>query len=606
MAAKGKLAAKAAALFCAVAVGISVMGLEFSKPTLPDGIAAPEPQKITAAVSADKMSAPLSPEETSEENKDGENEKTADSSEENDLSSVLSLPPGENSSDSGERNSINDTTAVNRTEPDSTGHSDGSDSSDSSENDSGGKKEQASDNASHADKPGDRPQDGGGETDIEYFTTSIKDGERVSEAEYPFTVTHLKKELAVKRTDVYLNGRLSAYSGSVLLSSENGGRNTIKISVTYTDKDGKVISASKSFTVYLKTADSEPQKQPATLITDLYSHTRSDEKLEFTAYVGGDVLSSKLTVYHKNKKLKPSGSVYSCTLDMGDNRISIKAVYTDDSGEHTEQLEFNVKLIAETTEETAPYLSYHNVPQEVRGSVYTLDLAPVDHTGGRLYSESLFVTLNGVVLSRSWEGEYISYLLNLSAGENSLNIRVTDSEGRYTDYSFVITCLAAADGEIIGQASLTVDANVLGLGVILPEMTFDIRQGESAARAVVNALMQNGFEVGGVGDLDGGYYLSRLYKPQTFGGAYIPEELSQRIGEDPEVYFTDNKDPDSLGDKDFTTASGWMVCVNGRYLSYGLGDLHLKDGDRVELRFTLAYGKDIGGNVGGENYDLSY
>ena len=60
---------------------------------------------------------------------------------------------------------------------------------------------------------------------------------------------------------------------------------------------------------------------------------------------------------------------------------------------------------------------------------------------------------------------------------------------------------------------------------------------------------------------------------------------------------------DELGEFDFSQGSGWMYSINGIYSSYGLSKAHAQDGDIVRIRFTLAYGKDIGGyKAMGETY----
>ena len=44
---------------------------------------------------------------------------------------------------------------------------------------------------------------------------------------------------------------------------------------------------------------------------------------------------------------------------------------------------------------------------------------------------------------------------------------------------------------------------------------------------------------------------------------------------------------------------------DGAFVMYS--DMHLKDGDKLRLRYTLAYGKDIGGYTeGDENYDICF
>lgn len=52
----------------------------------------------------------------------------------------------------------------------------------------------------------------------------------------------------------------------------------------------------------------------------------------------------------------------------------------------------------------------------------------------------------------------------------------------------------------------------------------------------------------------------------------------------------------SLGEFDFEQGSGWMYNVNGWYPNYGCDNSksELKDGDKLQWRFTLNVGKDLG------------
>jgi len=54
----------------------------------------------------------------------------------------------------------------------------------------------------------------------------------------------------------------------------------------------------------------------------------------------------------------------------------------------------------------------------------------------------------------------------------------------------------------------------------------------------------------------------------------------------------------SLGELDFTEGSGWEYEINGTYPSYGMDKADLKPGDTLTLRYTLAYGWDIGNGSG--------
>ena len=51
---------------------------------------------------------------------------------------------------------------------------------------------------------------------------------------------------------------------------------------------------------------------------------------------------------------------------------------------------------------------------------------------------------------------------------------------------------------------------------------------------------------------------------------------------------------DSLGEKDFTAGSGWMVTLNHYFIGQTMGTRAIRDGDEIHLIYTLSVGKDIG------------
>lgn len=598
----GRLISRAAAVLCAAAAVISLMGLRTADTDKLDGAAfRPQPRTAAAELTDNAGSGEASGSGDGDQSTDSENDNS--SGEDTEISAPapgLSQPSEDKtSSDGGESHEKNDKDGR-RVTPDSPASPD-------------------------SELPGTDPEDGD-ETDEQLFTTSIRDGEHVTKAEYAFTITHLHKDYKLKMLTVRLNGNTVPWSGIVVLSC---GRNSVRIYASYTDKDGKVHSGYKEYTVWLDTQDSIPDSRPdrpesrpdddssqpesrpddshpeqteePRLITDLSNMSTSAGNISFTAYIeGGD--SSELKVYIGGRRLTDEGGGrYSCELSPGLNTVKLKGSAVWNGEEYSFGENYRITRTAETTPETAPELAYHNVPEQVRGDTYTLDLVARDYRGERIYDNGITVLLNGSEIKSSWIGEYTSYLLRLAGGENTLDIRVTDSEGRVADYSFVIVCSTAADGEVIGVGRMQLDANVLGLGALMPESDIEIRQGESAVQAIVRTLEQNGFSVELKGD-----YLVRISKPDMAEGACIPEELAAEIEADNDVSLNGRYSPDSLGERDFTTVSGWMIAVNGHYISYGAGDLHLKDGDLLQLRFTVALGKDIGDTSSGDCYEITY
>lgn len=480
--------------------------------------------------------------------------------------------------------------------------------------------------------PGETPQDGD-ESAEQLFTTSIKNGEHVKEPEYSFTITHLNKSYKLKSLAVRLNGRKTAGVGSVTLSEDGDGKNIIRIEASYSDKQNRLHSGFREYTVWLDGESAEKEKdsgkaedeqtkkdeddasrspaadggqsdsqetlQQPVLYTDLESGTTTSEQITFRAYIEGGENAS-LKVYLGGQRLFPDGDNYSCTLGMGLNTVRFKASAESDGKIIDLSRNIEIRRAAETTSETRPRLSYHNVPEQVRGEVYTLDLIAEDFEGNRIYQDGITVMLNGREIKCGWLGEYTSYLLDLTGGENVLDIRITDSLGRIADYSFTVICTALQNGDVIGRCSISLDAEVLSLGTLFSD-GFDILWGETALDAITRTLSDNGYTA----QLRENY-IYRISKEKMAEGAEIPEALMQELMNDSGVRMTENYSPDSLGEKDLTSLSGWMIEVNGHYISYGAQDLHLKDGDTVRIRFTLAAGKDIGDKNAGGAYENIY
>ena len=512
---------------------------------------------------------------------------------------------------------------------------------------------------------------------IEYFTTTIKDGETVKNRNYSFEITHNNKKINVKELTVFVNdSAVSQFSGKVLL---NEGRNSIRVQVTYTDANGKEITVFKDYTVNVDlgdivintslsdcTVDSESisfsadavlggeeipmnvqcngtalqnnageytadLKQGENIIrlsaqygshkkelsftvvstatkefgiyTTLENTTVHNSSYSFTAYCKNGSGNERLSVKLNGRVLTGNNNSYIADLKTGSNTIRLKAVDNVNGNELTVEKSFVVKYVPQTTPQTAPKLTYTNVSSgmNVKGNQLTLDVKAEDYKGNAIYYDGISVSLNGVEYNYKWTSEYVSYLLYLSNGSNTLDIRLTDREGRYADYSFNINCTTVADGEKIGTVTISVDANVLGLNYLLSLQKVDIYQGETTAKAVLRALESTGFICHYTGTAEQGFYLSRIEKQGIGENVAIPGELVEYINSDG-LTWTGARDNNSIGENDYTQGSGWMYTINGSFQGGGLSDVPVKDGDTLCLRYTLAYGKDIGGYVsrGGE------
>ncbi|WP_040193225.1 DUF4430 domain-containing protein [Clostridium culturomicium] len=401
-----------------------------------------------------------------------------------------------------------------------------------------------------------------------------------------FTATATLKDKTIP-IDVKCNGvDMESSSGNYTVDLIEGS-NTIELSAKSGDK-----SITQTYSIQCNLP------KEFSIKTDLEDdQIVNTDSLSFTASMVNGSSKSRLTVVCNGKTMLPvSEDEYTVPLKIGTNVIRLKATDIIDGEKVTLDQSYKIKYVPIANEETKPVIKHINVTDnmEVTGNKFTLDVLPEDYKGNRIYSEGITVRLNGVVYQNNWQSEYTSYLLFFEGGINALDVRITDSEGRYTDYSYKINCTTIEDGEKIGEITLSIDANVLGLGYIVAPVQVDVLQGETASYSISRFLEENGFTYDNTGSLDVGFYLARLARPGIGVGVAIPEDLKQAIDEDG-LEWKDQRYDDSIGEFDYCQGSGWMYSVNGAFPNYGLSDAVFKDGDVVRIRFTLAYGRDIGG-----------
>ncbi len=193
--------------------------------------------------------------------------------------------------------------------------------------------------------------------------------------------------------------------------------------------------------------------------------------------------------------------------------------------------------------------------------------------------------------------------LKLQAGENKLDIRITDKDGRYADYRYIIWCNWVKDGDPIGTAVISVDADVLGIGFLLERTEVTVYQGEPLSFVIQRALEEAGFFVEHNGTLESGFYLSRIIRDGIGRDVEIPGELVDAINDDG-LEWKEQRFEDSLGEYDYCQGSGWVYSVNGHFTNYSPSQCFLKDKDAVRVRYTLAYGRDVGSGMEGKNYGI--
>lgn len=261
----------------------------------------------------------------------------------------------------------------------------------------------------------------------------------------------------------------------------------------------------------------------------------------------------------------------------------------------------------------------------------------------------LTVRLDGTACTMSSSSGYVQqYVLvpeDPAEGDISyheLTIYAEDGEGNFGELTLSLVGKRSEGGQKIGTASIYIDMSVLGLGVRGP-IQYDVLSGEPVSYSIAKAIWdydagdpygtaQNSFHwpesrCSYSGSLDLGFYLERLDDGSGLGSRAnaLSGDWSQ-LGSTEEAVLAGidarfgagsgeailwrciyrNQIPLSgvgtgIGEFDFTMGSGWMYSVGGStfYPGSSMSDYHLQNGDTLVLRYTLAYGWDVGGGSPG-------
>ena len=360
----------------------------------------------------------------------------------------------------------------------------------------------------------------------------------------------------------------------------------------------------------------DEQPQGPQIATDLRNCTISQDQLQndlfrFTAMVVGGDEDTTLQVRIKNsqtngKWLTASGDDYSSKLALGRNEITIVMKRGSEIiGQVTRVINYQAVKASEDDPEKGDNppkirtnLSGDTIKLTNRNLTFTV--WATDGEDNPLYQDHITVKLDGreVKYSTGSGASGLEYNLRLdgeNGGRHTVTILAWDDKGNSTYKTYIIDYEDHEKGEKIGTATVRLDLSVLGLGIIEAPVSTDIFQDQPASYVVKDVLESLGYELSYSGSLDSGFYLKRISRSMTFGSAQIPQELQGLLTGDGFSILQPGDYQNSLGEFDYTRGSGWMYAINGSYPGRGLSDYFLSDGDTLTLRFTLAYGKDIGG-----------
>lgn len=532
-----------------------------------------------------------------------------------------------------------------------------------------------------------------------FFTTSIKDGEVVTEKDYHFSIQQLEHKYIVKNIHVNVSPNEEVVSktdhddGPVqvhLTLAENA--NKIRVTVTYEDDEENVFSVSRTYVVLYdkdhiviesdledgqivyqekltfhasakRGADFAPisvvmnsnevqetgknkydvklkegkneitieshykdnrakkqftieYKKPQLIIqTNLKNQTVDQPKFNFTAIALDGNQQTNLSVTHDGNNIEENkDEIYSVTLSEGENTFDLTATKGDVTHSETYVVTYNPNASDGGKEEDnkyAPSIDIYDISdgQTLRSSSYTFHVRAKTHDGESITAGNGTITAknNGSPVRVNWpDSDQISFTFDVQSGENNIVIDVRDKEGNSATRTLKIYGDLAEEGEGLGYITVSLEASTIGLGYIIAPKQVEIYQGENGAHVLDRILRSHGFDYDYTGSPENSFYLSAIYKEDLVIDPVIPEDLAERVERDMERFDPEDYLKDSLGEFDFTNGSGWMYSVNGNYPNVGFADYIFKEGDEVRIRFTLAYGADIGGGMPGTNYEKEW
>lgn len=307
------------------------------------------------------------------------------------------------------------------------------------------------------------------------------------------------------------------------------------------------------------------------------------------------------------------------------------------SGNNNIQIETNLDTVEELINETKTNLTVKAWGEDANGNVTGYIPANGTDTILRVVFDGMEV---GYISTSPTEktSEYDLYPANPEIGdtnEHTLYIYAEDAYGNNGDKTLTFTGKRREPGQKIGDATILVDMTVLGIGVVGP-IHYDVLADEPISYVVAKAIMGKdtgdpfgaasetlGWQGDYGGSLDIGFYLRWLdtgYNADALEDSNWPGSTEEEALAAIDARFGAgtglatlwrclyrnglNKSAGSgsrIGEFDYTSGSGWMYSLRGNYYpGQSMSAVYLKDGDVLTLRYTLAYGWDIGG--GSDNY----
>lgn len=237
---------------------------------------------------------------------------------------------------------------------------------------------------------------------------------------------------------------------------------------------------------------------------------------------------------------------------------------------------------------------------EVNNRNFIFTVQAWDYKDRQLYESDLEVLFDGQKLPYPTGNPKYEYKLRIpdpiigDEEDHEITVRATDREGNSIFRTYKFTYIFADSGKYLGSAYIYLDMTTVGLGIFDEPYVYRIKQDQPLSYGIIEMLESYGFTYNEGKDDNGLSYLASINMGGLMDHYHVPDNLWAKIQQD-ELNLTGEPKSNSLGEFDITQGSGWMYEVNGQYLGRGFSEYYPNKGDTIYVRFTLAYGKDIGG-----------
>ena len=245
----------------------------------------------------------------------------------------------------------------------------------------------------------------------------------------------------------------------------------------------------------------------------------------------------------------------------------------------------------------------------VKGRRKIFDVWARDAAGNTIHPN---VTLDGSTLSPTWQDNVkTSFTLDfqkLSEGAHEVIISAADGTDTKS-LTYKINYVPAKEGEFIGYATVSIEAFTISKGYIVEPVLMPIYEGDNAAKAFVELIREEGYDVNYTGSITSGFYLSSIVgsnssrpknatKELNLDDVALESHIAELIPSIANSFDPTMGSVGSLGEFDYNYMSGWMYCVNTVFPNVGFADYYLSAGDVMRAQFTVGYGSEIGGSSG--------